>query len=161
MPAEKCGTANKRRQLAHRGNPAVTAIDHTGFTPGGNDAKQLTRSGVAAVAHAHVLLRRTAPCKSSFATTIDQALRALKKKMQRGVFRERSCAPEKPRTASARRAEAVRRYRKLLRKRMERSTEPIGGAPSVPTGYSKTCTQTACPLSAANLQQDFSFRPGV
>jgi small subunit ribosomal protein S21 len=55
---------------------------------------------------------------------VDQALRALKKKMQReGVYREmkmrrnyenrsgwRACEPP----------EAVRRYRKLLRKRMDR-----------------------------------------
>ena len=54
----------------------------------------------------------------------DQALRALKKKLQReGVFREMKLrrAFEKP---SARRkresAEAVRRYRKFLRKRMEK-----------------------------------------
>ena len=55
---------------------------------------------------------------------VDQALRALKKKLQReGVFREMKLRRsfEKP---SARRkreqAEAVRRHRKLLRKRMDR-----------------------------------------
>ena len=55
---------------------------------------------------------------------VDQALRVLKKKLQReGVFREMRLrrAFEKP---SARRkreaAEAVRRYRKFLRKRMEK-----------------------------------------
>ena len=55
---------------------------------------------------------------------VDQALRALKKKMQReGIFREMKLrrAYEKPSEKRAReRAEAVRRYRKLLRKRMER-----------------------------------------
>jgi small subunit ribosomal protein S21 len=55
---------------------------------------------------------------------VDQALRALKKKMQReGVFREMKLrrSYEKPSERRAReRAEAVRRYRKLLRKRMER-----------------------------------------
>ena len=55
---------------------------------------------------------------------VDQALRALKKKMQReGVFREMKLrrAYEKPSERKAReRAEAVRRYRKLMRKRMER-----------------------------------------
>jgi small subunit ribosomal protein S21 len=55
---------------------------------------------------------------------VDQALRALKKKMQReGVFREMKLrrAYEKPSERRAReRAEAVRRYRKLMRKRMER-----------------------------------------
>jgi small subunit ribosomal protein S21 len=55
---------------------------------------------------------------------VDQALRALKKKMQReGVFREMKLrrSYEKPSERRAReRAEAVRRYRKLLRKRLER-----------------------------------------
>ena len=55
---------------------------------------------------------------------VDQALRALKKKMQReGVFREMKLRRnyEKPSERRAReRAEAVRRYRKLLRKRLER-----------------------------------------
>ena len=55
---------------------------------------------------------------------VDQALRALKKKMQReGVFREMKLRRnyEKPSARRAReKAEAVRRYRKLLRKRMER-----------------------------------------
>ncbi len=55
---------------------------------------------------------------------VDQALRALKKKMQReGIFREmkRRRHFEKPSQRRKReRAEAVRRHRKLLRKRMER-----------------------------------------
>ena len=55
---------------------------------------------------------------------VDQALRALKKKMQReGVFREMKMRRnfEKPSERRAReQAEAVRRYRKLLRKRLER-----------------------------------------
>lgn len=55
---------------------------------------------------------------------VDQALRALKKKLQReGVFREMKLRRhfEKPSERKKReRAEAVRRYRKLLRKRMER-----------------------------------------
>jgi small subunit ribosomal protein S21 len=55
---------------------------------------------------------------------VDQALRALKKKLQReGVFREMKIRRnyEKPSERRAReKAEAVRRYRKLLRKRMER-----------------------------------------
>lgn len=55
---------------------------------------------------------------------VDQALRALKKKMQReGVFREMKLRRnyEKPSQRRKReRAEAKRRYRKLLRKRMER-----------------------------------------
>ena len=55
---------------------------------------------------------------------VDQALRALKKKLQReGVFREMKLRRhfEKPSEKRKReRAEAVRRHRKLLRKRMER-----------------------------------------
>jgi small subunit ribosomal protein S21 len=55
---------------------------------------------------------------------VDGALRVLKKKMQReGVFREMKLrrAYEKPSERRAReKAEAVRRYRKMLRKRMER-----------------------------------------
>jgi small subunit ribosomal protein S21 len=55
---------------------------------------------------------------------VDQALRALKKKMQReGLFREMKLRRnyEKPSERRAReKAEAVRRYRKLLRKRLER-----------------------------------------
>ena len=55
---------------------------------------------------------------------VDQALRALKKKLQReGVFREMKLRRhfEKPSQKRKReRAEAVRRHRKLLRKRMER-----------------------------------------
>ncbi len=55
---------------------------------------------------------------------VDQALRALKKKMQReGIFREMKLrrAYEKPSERKAReKAEAVRRARKLARKRVER-----------------------------------------
>ena len=55
---------------------------------------------------------------------VDQALRALKKKMQReGVFREMKLRRhyEKPSERKAReQAEAVRRLRKLQRKRKER-----------------------------------------
>ena len=55
---------------------------------------------------------------------VDQALRALKKKMQReGIFREMKLrrSYEKPSEKRAReKAEAIRRTRKLLRKRMER-----------------------------------------
>jgi small subunit ribosomal protein S21 len=55
---------------------------------------------------------------------VDQALRALKKKMQReGIFREMKLRRnyEKPSERRAReKAEAVRRHRKLLRKRLER-----------------------------------------
>ena len=55
---------------------------------------------------------------------VDQALRALKKKMQReGIFREMKMrrSYEKPSERRAReKAEAIRRARKLERKRLER-----------------------------------------
>lgn len=55
---------------------------------------------------------------------VDQALKALKKKMQReGIFREMKLrrSYEKPSEKKAReRAEAIRRARKLERKRLER-----------------------------------------
>ena len=55
---------------------------------------------------------------------VDQALSALKKKMQReGIFREMKLRGhyEKPSEKKAReKAEAVRRARKLIRKRMQR-----------------------------------------
>ena len=55
---------------------------------------------------------------------VDQALRALKKKMQReGIFREMNLRNfyEKPSEKRAReKAEAIRRSRKLARKKMQR-----------------------------------------
>jgi len=64
------------------------------------------------------------PCRSSFATIIDQALRALKKKLQReGVYREMKLRRhyEKPSEKRAREhAAAVSRARKADRKRAER-----------------------------------------
>ena len=64
---------------------------------------------------------------------VDQALRALKKKLQReGVFREMKLRNyyEKPSEKKARqKAEAVRRARKLARKRAQRE----GGLPSAPS----------------------------
>jgi small subunit ribosomal protein S21 len=55
---------------------------------------------------------------------VDQALRALKKKLQReGVFREMKLKQhfEKPSEKKARnKAEAIRRSRKLVRKKLER-----------------------------------------
>ena len=57
---------------------------------------------------------------------IEQALKVLKKKMQReGVFREmkRRSSYEKPSERRTReRAEAIRRYRKLQRKRLQRES---------------------------------------
>ena len=55
---------------------------------------------------------------------VDQALRVLKKKMQReGVFREMKLRREyeKPSERRSReKADGIRRYHKMLRKRMER-----------------------------------------
>lgn len=55
---------------------------------------------------------------------VEQALRVLKKKMQReGIYREMKLRRhfEKPSIRKAReKAEAVRRFRKLMRKRLER-----------------------------------------
>jgi small subunit ribosomal protein S21 len=62
---------------------------------------------------------------------VDQALRALKKKMQReGIFREMKMRNfyEKPSEKRAReKAEAVRRARKLARKRAQREGLVAGG----------------------------------
>jgi small subunit ribosomal protein S21 len=59
-----------------------------------------------------------------FATIVNAALRVLKKKMQReGTFREMKLrrSYEKPSERRVReKAESVRRYRKMLRKRLER-----------------------------------------
>ena len=64
---------------------------------------------------------------------VDQALRALKKKMQReGIFREMKMRDyyEKPSEKRAReKAEAVRRARKLARKRAQREGLLPGAAP--------------------------------
>lgn len=65
---------------------------------------------------------------------VDQALRALKKKMQReGIFREMKLRGhyEKPSEKKAReKAEAVRRARKLIRKKLQR--EGLLPAPAKP-----------------------------
>ena len=62
---------------------------------------------------------------------VDQALRVLKKKMQReGIFREmkQRKAYEKPSVRKAReKAEAVRRARKLARKQAQREDLVAGG----------------------------------
>jgi small subunit ribosomal protein S21 len=69
---------------------------------------------------------------------VDQALRALKKKLQReGVFREMKLRNyyEKPSEKKARqKAEAVRRARKLARKRAQRE----GGLPAAPAAATAT-----------------------
>ena len=79
---------------------------------------------------------------------VDQALKALKKKMQReGIFREMKLRGhyEKPSERKAReRAEAIRRARKLARKRLQREgllpmkpkTDVRGGPGAGPGGRS-------------------------
>ena len=69
---------------------------------------------------------------------VDQALRALKKKLQReGVFREMKLRNyyEKPSEKKARqKAEAVRRARKLARKRAQREGGLPAAAPAARAG---------------------------
>ena len=75
---------------------------------------------------------------------VDQALKALKKKMQReGIFREMKLRGhyEKPSEKKAReRAEAIRRARKLARKKMQREgllpgkPKPVPGGPGARPG---------------------------
>ena len=74
---------------------------------------------------------------------VDQALRALKKKLQReGVFREMKLKQhfEKPSEKKAReKAEAIRRARKLARKKAERA---VGGKPVGTASQAATITTT-------------------
>ena len=76
---------------------------------------------------------------------VDQALRALKKKLQReGVFREMKLRNyyEKPSEKKARqKAEAVRRARKLARKRAQRE----GGLPATPAASASATARTPRP----------------
>src|SRR5260370_42300081 len=96
------------------------------FTAARQGAKYCGRPPAAAArSNRALLLRRRATVQVLVRdNNVDQALRALKKKMQReGVFREMKLRRnyEKPSERRAReKAEAVRRYRKLLRKRLER-----------------------------------------
>ncbi len=95
---------------------------------------------------------------------VDQALRALKKKMQReGIFREMKLRGhyEKPSEKRAReKAEAVRRARKLIRKRLQREgllpskpkPPPRGGArgprPGMPSAPSASAAPASAPVAA-------------
>src|SRR6266576_1847040 len=79
---------------------------------------------------------------------VDQALKALKKKMQReGIFREMKLRGhyEKPSEKKAReKAEAVRRARKLARKKLQREgllpmkAKPAPGGPGGPGGGARS-----------------------
>ncbi len=99
-------TALRFRQTCVSANPPAPAA-------GSETLRRFEIEGVRPIVH--VLVRDN---------NVDQALRALKKKMQReGVFREMKLrrSYEKPSERRAReKAEAVRRHRKLLRKRLER-----------------------------------------
>jgi small subunit ribosomal protein S21 len=82
---------------------------------------------------------------------VDQALRALKKKMQReGIFREMKArrAYEKPSERKTReKAEAVRRARKLARKQAIR--EGLIAAPKRPARTGRGPVRTPRPAAAA------------
>ena len=93
---------------------------------------------------------------------VDQALRALKKKMQReGIFREMKLRRhfEKPSEKKAReKAEGVRRLRKLQRKRLEREgysslSGPSGAGMKKPPGATPAAfvvcgnSPLSCPLA--------------
>ena len=86
---------------------------------------------------------------------VDQALRALKKKMQReGIFREMKLRGhyEKPSEKKAReKAEAVRRARKLIRKRMQREgLLPSKPRPTTPPGCCRAKPALKAGLSVVN-----------
>ena len=98
-----------RRTQPGRANHYAVSVDAT-FVDGRTNLKN-QRNGI----NVQVLVRDN---------NVDQALRALKKKMQReGIFREMKMRDyfEKPSEKRAReKAEAVRRVRKLARKKMQR-----------------------------------------
>lgn len=95
--------------LTGRANHYAVSVDVTSIDGRTNSKNQ--RNGI----NVQVLVRDN---------NVDQALRALKKKMQReGIFREMKMRDffEKPSEKRAReKAEAVRRVRKLARKKMQR-----------------------------------------
>ena len=94
---------------------------------------------------------------------VDQALKALKKKMQReGIFREMKLRGhyEKPSEKRAReQAEAVRRTRKLARKKMQRegllpSQSPLANSPASLILLDKIKTGLRSSSSAPILARD-------
>lgn len=98
----------------------------------GGHGKRCYKRRQSAIAGRLVVVPRSGPARGVRAiievqvrdNNVDQALRALKKKMQReGLYREMRMRRhyEKPSERRAReKAEAIRRYRKLMRKRAER-----------------------------------------
>ena len=103
--------------LTGRANHYAVSVDVTSI--GGRTNSKNQRNGI----NVQVLVRDN---------NVDQALRALKKKMQReGIFREMKMRDyfEKPSEKRAReKAEAVRRVRKLARKRAQREGLVTGRA---------------------------------
>jgi small subunit ribosomal protein S21 len=108
----------------NRGDRLIWPSSAGGKDPSSQRTKpRRTSSGLGA--RSGIRLERTASCKFSFATiNVDQALKVLKKKMQReGVFREMKLRKhyEKPSERKTReKAEAIRRARKLARKKLQR-----------------------------------------
>src|SRR5688500_5399666 len=113
-----CGSSCHRRPKRwtfkdHSATRAPSAASLPAYLDGFRKAPQLTRSK--RIDCVQVLVRDN---------NVDQALKALKKKMQReGIFREMKLRGhyEKPSEKKAReRAEAIRRARKLARKKLQR-----------------------------------------
>ena len=101
--------------------PPVRGKAAAGFTLARQGASIICDNAASAARSAHALQWREAPVQVLVRdNNVDQALRALKKKMQReGVFREmkQRRSYEKPSERRTReRAEAIRRARKLVRK---------------------------------------------
>jgi small subunit ribosomal protein S21 len=95
-------------------------------TKGGGEVPQSVQGTLQAVSQRKRILTEEVCCVQVLVrdNNVDQALKALKKKMQReGIFREMKLRGhyEKPSEKKAReKAEAIRRARKLARKRMQR-----------------------------------------
>jgi len=97
---------------------------HRGLRTGA-DIPQVARALIGTSHRSTVEIEGDTSCRFSFRdNNVDQALKALKKKMQReGVFREMKLRShyEKPSEKRVReRAEAIRRARKLARKKLQR-----------------------------------------
>lgn len=129
--------ASRRSSVFRAGSAMQVRRPVTGGHRGREVAEALARPAVGAYLSAASAPRRRgrfarSPARGGRAiievavrdNNIDHALRALKKKMQReGLYREMRMRRfyEKPSERRAReRAEAIRRYRKLMKKRMER-----------------------------------------
>ena len=96
---------------------------------------------------------------------VDQALRALKKKMQReGIFREMKLRNyyEKPSEKRAReKAEAIRRARKLARKKAQREGGGGIGASAAASATARPRGRSAWPLSPRRARPSARRRRGT